>query len=75
MELVAVVGPLIYAGCFAATLSSALASIVSAPKVFQVGMMFVLGWSRCQGVVRAGLGVGESLGVGRERELLGWLLG
>ncbi|XP_037776593.1 solute carrier family 12 member 2-like [Penaeus monodon] len=35
MELVAVVGPLIYAGCFAATLSSALASIVSAPKVFQ----------------------------------------
>lgn len=28
-------GPLIYAGCFAATLSSALASLVSAPKVFQ----------------------------------------
>jgi solute carrier family 12 sodium/potassium/chloride transporter 2 len=26
---------LIYAGCFAATLSSALASLVSAPKVFQ----------------------------------------
>ncbi|XP_042867990.1 solute carrier family 12 member 1-like [Penaeus japonicus] len=35
MELVAIVGPIIYAGCFAATLSSALASIVSAPKVFQ----------------------------------------
>ncbi|XP_071545587.1 bumetanide-sensitive sodium-(potassium)-chloride cotransporter-like isoform X3 [Panulirus ornatus] len=35
MELVSVFGPLIYAGCFAATLSSALASIVSAPKVFQ----------------------------------------
>ncbi|KAK7083972.1 hypothetical protein SK128_027921, partial [Halocaridina rubra] len=35
MELVAVFGPLIYAGCFAATLSSALASLVSAPKVFQ----------------------------------------
>lgn len=29
------VGPIIYAGCFAATLSSALASLVSAPKVFQ----------------------------------------
>lgn len=28
-------GPLIYAGCFAAALSSGLASIVSAPKVFQ----------------------------------------
>ncbi|XP_042225259.1 bumetanide-sensitive sodium-(potassium)-chloride cotransporter-like isoform X3 [Homarus americanus] len=35
MELVSVFGPLVYAGCFAATLSSALASIVSAPKVFQ----------------------------------------
>ncbi|XP_072938252.1 bumetanide-sensitive sodium-(potassium)-chloride cotransporter isoform X2 [Epargyreus clarus] len=28
-------GPLIYGGCFAAALSSALASLVSAPKVFQ----------------------------------------
>ena len=28
--------PLIYAGIFSATLSSALASLVSAPKVFQV---------------------------------------
>lgn len=36
IELVSVFGPLIYAGCFAATLSSALASLVSAPKVFQV---------------------------------------
>lgn len=35
VELVSVFGPLIYAGCFAATLSSALASLVSAPKVFQ----------------------------------------
>ena len=35
MELVSIFGPIIYAGCFAATLSSALASIVSAPKVFQ----------------------------------------
>lgn len=33
MELVSAWGPLIYAGCFAATLSSALASLVSAPKV------------------------------------------
>lgn len=36
IELVSVYGWLIYAGCFAATLSSALASLVSAPKVFQV---------------------------------------
>lgn len=36
IELVSVCGWLIYAGCFAATLSSALASLVSAPKVFQV---------------------------------------
>jgi solute carrier family 12 (sodium/potassium/chloride transporter), member 2 len=35
IELVSAFGPLIYAGCFAATLSSALASLVSAPKVFQ----------------------------------------
>lgn len=41
IELVSVFGPLIYAGCFAATISSALASLVSAPKVFQV-IHFVL---------------------------------
>ncbi|XP_018323226.1 bumetanide-sensitive sodium-(potassium)-chloride cotransporter isoform X2 [Agrilus planipennis] len=35
IELISWVGPIIYAGCFAATLSSALASLVSAPKVFQ----------------------------------------
>ncbi|XP_046626478.1 bumetanide-sensitive sodium-(potassium)-chloride cotransporter [Neodiprion virginianus] len=35
IELVSFFGPLIYAGCFAASLSSALASLVSAPKVFQ----------------------------------------
>lgn len=35
VELVSAFGPLIYAGIFAATLSSALASLVSAPKVFQ----------------------------------------
>ncbi|XP_018578158.1 bumetanide-sensitive sodium-(potassium)-chloride cotransporter [Anoplophora glabripennis] len=35
VELVSWVGAVIYAGCFAATLSSALASLVSAPKVFQ----------------------------------------
>lgn len=33
--MVSWVGTIIYAGCFAATLSSALASLVSAPKVFQ----------------------------------------
>ncbi|XP_076356125.1 solute carrier family 12 member 2-like isoform X2 [Tachypleus tridentatus] len=35
MELISAFGPIIYAGIFAATLSSALASLVSAPKVFQ----------------------------------------
>ena len=35
MELISAFGPLNYAGCFAATLSSALACFVSAPKVFQ----------------------------------------
>lgn len=35
MKLVAAFDPLIYAGIFAATLSSALASLVSAPKIFQ----------------------------------------
>ncbi|KAG1669087.1 Solute carrier family 12 member 2 [Nymphon striatum] len=35
MEIVSGFGPLIYAGIFSATLSSALASLVSAPKVFQ----------------------------------------
>ncbi|CAG0899023.1 unnamed protein product [Darwinula stevensoni] len=31
--------PLIYAGCFAATLSSAIASLVGAPRVFQVSLL------------------------------------
>jgi len=35
MELMSYFGPIIYAGCFAATLSSALACLVSAPKIFQ----------------------------------------
>ena len=35
MEVIAAWGPLIYAGCFAATLSSAIASLVGAPRVFQ----------------------------------------
>lgn len=34
--MVSAFSPLIYAGIFAATLSSALASLVSAPKIFQV---------------------------------------
>ena len=41
IELVSAFGPFIYAGCFAATLSSALASLVSAPKVFQVKNTFI----------------------------------
>lgn len=36
MSLVSAVAPLISAGIFGATLSSALACLVSAPKVFQV---------------------------------------
>lgn len=36
MSMVSGFGPLITAGIFSATLSSALASLVSAPKVFQV---------------------------------------
>ena len=35
-------GPIVTAGIFAATLSSALASLVSAPKVFQVHMYVVI---------------------------------
>ncbi len=38
MSVVSGFGPLITAGIFSATLSSALASLVSAPKVFQVGI-------------------------------------
>lgn len=36
MEMVSFYGPLITAGIFSASLSSALASLVSAPKIFQV---------------------------------------
>jgi len=36
MELSSAWGPLIYGGCFAATLSSAIASLVGAPRVLQV---------------------------------------
>lgn len=39
MSVVSGFGPLITAGIFSATLSSALASLVSAPKVFQVGAL------------------------------------
>ena len=35
-ELMSAWGPIVTAGIFAATLSSALASLVGAPKVFQV---------------------------------------
>jgi len=36
MQLVSAFGPIIVAGIVSATLSSALASLISAPKVFQV---------------------------------------
>ena len=35
MQVMSFWGPLIYAGCFAATLSSAIASLVGGPRVFQ----------------------------------------
>jgi amino acid transporter len=35
MEVMSAWGPLIYAGCFAATLSSAIGSLEGAPRVFQ----------------------------------------
>lgn len=38
MSMVSGFAPLISAGIFSATLSSALASLVSAPKIFQVRM-------------------------------------
>lgn len=41
MEFESLWGPLITAGIFAATLSSALASLVSAPKIFQVKFLFL----------------------------------
>lgn len=40
MSMVSGFGPLITAGIFSATLSSALASLVSAPKVFQVKLNY-----------------------------------
>lgn len=36
MTLISAFGPLNYAGCFAATLSTALASFISCPKLMQV---------------------------------------
>ena len=35
METMASIGTIIYIGCFAATLSSAIAALVGAPRVFQ----------------------------------------
>ena len=38
MEMVSGFGPIVTAGIFAATISSALTSLISAPKVFQVSV-------------------------------------
>ena len=46
MTMISGFGPLITIGIFAATLSSALASLVSAPKVFQVRLLGVLNVSK-----------------------------
>ena len=42
MEMISWFGPVVTAGIFAATLSSALASLVSAPKVFQVHTCYIV---------------------------------
>ena len=51
MEMVSGWGPLVTAGIFAATISSALTSLVSAPKVFQVFLLagFISGGGGGQG--------------------------
>ncbi|XP_068166257.1 solute carrier family 12 member 2-like [Antennarius striatus] len=65
MNLVSGFGPLISAGIFSATLSSALASLVSAPKVFQ---------ALCKDNIYPGLGV-FAKGYGKNNEpLRGYVL-
>ncbi|XP_057688066.1 solute carrier family 12 member 2-like [Corythoichthys intestinalis] len=65
MSLVSAFGPLITAGIFSATLSSALASLVSAPKVFQ---------ALCKDNIYPGLGV-FAKGYGKNNEpLRGYVL-
>ncbi|XP_074525687.1 solute carrier family 12 member 2 [Halichoeres trimaculatus] len=65
MSLVSAFGPLISAGIFSATLSSALASLVSAPKVFQ---------ALCKDNIYPGLGV-FAKGYGKNNEpLRGYVL-
>ncbi|XP_028312193.1 solute carrier family 12 member 2 isoform X1 [Gouania willdenowi] len=65
MSLVSAFGPLITAGIFSATLSSALASLVSAPKVFQ---------ALCKDNIYPGLGV-FAKGYGKNNEpLRGYML-
>lgn len=43
-------GPLITAGIFAATLSSALASLVSAPKLLQVQLQYIYYCKNCRSI-------------------------
>ncbi|XP_054895630.1 solute carrier family 12 member 2-like isoform X1 [Poeciliopsis prolifica] len=65
MSLVSYFGPLITAGIFSATLSSALASLVSAPKVFQ---------ALCKDNIYPGLGI-FAKGYGKNNEpLRGYVL-
>uniref|UniRef100_A0A3Q2R0I0 Solute carrier family 12 member 2 n=1 Tax=Fundulus heteroclitus TaxID=8078 RepID=A0A3Q2R0I0_FUNHE len=65
MSLVSSFGPLISAGIFSATLSSALASLVSAPKVFQ---------ALCKDNIYPGLGI-FAKGYGKNNEpLRGYVL-
>ncbi|XP_030643017.1 solute carrier family 12 member 2 [Chanos chanos] len=65
MSMVSLFGPLITAGIFSATLSSALASLVSAPKVFQ---------ALCKDNIYPGIGV-FAKGYGKNNEpLRGYVL-
>lgn len=44
--MISAVGPIITAGIFAATISSALTSLVSAPKIFQVRLFITMADSK-----------------------------
>jgi len=77
MLLASAWGPLIYGGCFAATLSSAIASLVGAPRVLQVNIETSSATTLKYDFIKilnvsAGVGQGSSLSVNRNiRQRLG----